>query len=201
MKYIANVIVNKNRIDLDKTINRCSSIDEIIPSVPTLIIGMDKAKELIQGFDILKKSYPEQNLCWTFSKTERKCDYDVDVEEFYKMSLERIYKDVKYVYVNVFTDGYGKIRDFLNMLYSNMNKTVLIDDNVVMVYDRGSSEVYGISIPLCMYIGVDINKRLEIIRNNTHNNVVSDGSFLPYRIRREVVDNKHYILPLVEYFR
>ena len=102
MDYIGNVVITDNsRVNLDKTFKRCNTLVDTIPQLPTLIIGYQNAQKWVKDYNILKKWYPEQNLYWTFGKTERKYEYDEDIDKFYNISIEKIYENIKYFYFDL----------------------------------------------------------------------------------------------------
>ena len=80
-EVLANIITSSSKLNFDLPINKCRDISCRDEKLPTLIIGYDLAKKYINGFNILKKFYPDQNLYWTFKRTERGVDYENDLKE------------------------------------------------------------------------------------------------------------------------
>lgn len=201
MNYIANAIIDKNKLELDKSVKRCESFSDVIPSLPTLIIGFRVAKERILNFSILKKSYPEQNLYWTFSKNERRCDYEVDIVDFYNMAMRRLYENVTYEYCNVLKTTYSEVKYVISLLRGAERNYVFVDGGTLMVYDKPYGKVIGVSLSMCDYIGVKSEKVMRIVESNPSNVLIGDDSFLTYRMKKNISRDRYYLLPLYEHFR
>ena len=93
-------IVSKSKVDANPSLfNITDSLDRCIPDIPTLIIGLDNAKSMIPGFSILEKDYRDKH--WTYSKTERRCDYEDDLEKFCSDAISGMLKSsAVYKYVD-----------------------------------------------------------------------------------------------------
>ena len=204
MKFLANILIKKVGINkFNKAMNICNNIEDIITSLPTLIIGYDNAKKYIKNFNILQKNYPEQNLFWTFAKNERKYDYDVDIVNFFNMALNRLVNDLSYEYINPFNCSFSDIKDILYLLYSNEQTIIFNDYNYsnLFIYDRYKKTVYGVSIDICDYIGI---KREKIMKRIVHDNnkIISYRELSLYEDIDSAIKNKIYnILPIYDYFQ
>ena len=72
------------------------------PTLPILIVGLKKAKEYAgDKFSILNKQISE-NVFWTFSRVERRQDYEKDILSFYKFIINNIINNIKYYYINLY---------------------------------------------------------------------------------------------------
>ena len=77
MEYLGRVITNGRKINTIDFVDKTSKYDSIDTSIPTLIIGKALA-EKIYGKDkihILTKKI-EDNVFWTYSKTEKRQKYE-----------------------------------------------------------------------------------------------------------------------------
>lgn len=203
MDYIGNVVTtDKTRINLDKTFKKCSSFDEIIPQLPTLIIGYKNAQKYISDYNILNKWYPEQNLYWTFSKTERKYEYDEDVEKFYNIAVDKVYENIKYFYFDVINCSISDTKRFI-MYLSNQNKKVIYNEKnkFIYIYNEEKRTVIGLSLDLCNYIGIKKAKIINRLKINKNIVIFNGISFLNRKLRELTFTNKHYIPVLYNYFK
>ena len=57
--------------------------------LPKLIIGLELSKRHIDNFSIIEKK-ANDNLYWTFKKTEKRNDYEKDLNNFYKEVIKNI---------------------------------------------------------------------------------------------------------------
>ena len=201
MKYIANIIATKNsKISIDIPVKKCQSIEDTQPLLPTLIIGYENVKDIIKYFNILKKDYPEQNLYWTYSKTEKRCDYDSDIERFYNVAIQNVINRIKYQYVNVFSISYTDVKNILYFADSITPKTILYKDNNIFIFNKKENIIYGISLEMCEYIGINTDKIIHKIKSNSANTIINDISQLPHKVQNIIYVKEYYVLPLYEYF-
>lgn len=204
MSYIAN-IVTKGKISLDMgdTINVCRSMEEAVPSIPTLIVGYRTAKKVIVGFNMADKDYPSQGMYWTFSKNERKSDYDVDILRFCDMAVRKITDSIEYHYINPYQTGYNEIKDILQFIKSGEDKLMMFDENHnnLFIYRHKRNMIYGISIGSCEYAGVSRDKIAKRIADSGNIVLKLKDISLPIRIKRLLSNKKYDFLVLYDYLK
>jgi hypothetical protein len=72
--------------------------------------------------------------------------------------------------------------------------------NFVFIYSKKYRCVFGLSLSLCEYCGIDKSKIINKIKSNPNNKIINGLSFIDDETRRIIGDNIHYMLPLFEYF-
>lgn len=200
-KAIANIISTSSKIDFDFKYNKCKSLEEIDHSLPTLIVGYDTAKRYIKNFRILKKHYPEQRIWWTFMKTEKRVDYDKDINDFHNIIIDEITKGVEYSLIDVINFTKEEKENIWNMLMSDKDKVVYNYYNkFLFIYNKEEKKVYGLPLTTCRFIGKNTDKIIDKMKNNVNNEFVYDFSNIPSEIRRKLETNIHYLVVLNEYF-
>ena len=161
--------------------------------VPSLIIGLKKAKECIDGFNILEKN-PSDGIYWTFSKTEMRSDYEDDIIAFYGNIVKCLSERVKYYYVNPFKLSFEQAKKLVRILFSNDDKYIYINGG--MLYCLYNGNVLGISIDVARYIGIDVEKALSRIRSNPRAHVYDNESKVVMTLRRDFVNKGYaYLVP------
>lgn len=203
MDYIGNVVITDNsKVNLDKTFKRCNTLVDTIPQLPTLIIGYKNAQKWVKDYDILKKWYPEQNLYWTFGKTERKYEYDEDIDKFYNISIEKVYKNIKYFYFDLINCSLSETKRFIKYLSNHSRKVVYNERNKFLyIYNENKHTVIGLSLDLCEYIGIKKVNVLNKLKNNKNIIMFNGISFLNRKLRELSFTNKHYIPVFYNYFK
>ena len=193
MRKVANIVTSAKKNTFGNIFNVVQSCDEAIEGIPTLIIGLESAKENIDNFSILKRQYGD--IWWTFKKTEKRCEYEEDIVKFYNYAILREMEKTKYVYVDIVRYPYSKIKKVINFLGDSSKKYVFLtkNSNFMFVYSEKYNTVFGISLELCEYLGVKKNKVYKLLRNREY---INDTKFIPQDIRRVVGNNTHYIPPL-----
>jgi hypothetical protein len=203
-KYIGNIVTSKN-YNVDSCFKKCLNISDIDKNLPTLIIGLQNAKNIISDFNILKKRYDNDMIWWTFSKSERRVDHDSDIIEFHSYCILNITKNIKYININYINITYTKAKEYINYINNNNKKYYFIDNNkFVFVYDTVNSndckQIYGFSLNTSAFFGISKAKIISLIENNPNNIKISNFYSLPNKIRGLVNDDIPSEIILSEYF-
>lgn len=199
-KYIGNIIVNKLNYKTDDCFKKCLSIFDIDKTLPTLIIGINKAKELISDFNILKREYSENMIWWTLSKNEKRIDYDKNINDFYNFCITKILEKVEYRNIDIFGLSYSKIKRCLNYVKNDaFEKRYYVDNNkFVFLYDK--NYVYGFSLNTAAFLGIDKRKIISMIDNNNKNKRIDNFYSIPNKIKKIIDDDIPSEMILAEYF-
>ena len=184
-------IITKGTPDVDRRLfNVVDSKDKIVEGIPTLVIGLENARNSIDGFNILDKKYGFTR--WTYSKTERRCDYEDDLELFVSESIKSGLNCTKYTYVDFIGYGFDTIRKLIDVARNGMKKTVFLikGSSFMFVYIEEYKTVLGVSLSLCEYIGIPKKKIFRLLSNAEY---VHDTSFIDDTLRKCIGENTHFI--------
>ena len=197
-KYIGNIITGYGKDKFPSFFNVTKKYEDRVNNIPTLIIGLDEAKLRIEGFSIIEKTYNDNTLWWTYKKTERKYEFDIDIERFYDFCFNKFLSEIRYFYLNLPNYKYTDIKKIYNWIKSSNLKACFLtrDSNFIFIYDIKRKIVFGLSLTLCEYIGVDRKKVVNLIKTNKKNRFVYDTGFINSDVRGVIGNNTHYILPL-----
>lgn len=182
----------------DKKINNVKGFVEVVNDIsladttkPVLLVGLENAKKNIKNFSILDKKVND-NLFWTFKKTEKRVDFENDIDYFYNYIINNISRNIKYYYINILKLKYNKIKKLYNILFSGERKYIYISNNMLYLLYNGS--VLGISISILEYINVDTKKFFRKLYSNENNIICTNASDCVKSIKSEV-GNKKYVIP------
>lgn len=197
MQPIANILT-KN-LFTDKTLyNVVEKKDDLINGIPTLCVGLEMTKKNYPNFNLLDMNIDEMTK-WTYGPREKRNVYESRLSKFIFDSIAKFVKGVKYIYVNILTEGF-KSDNFLRVKYlitnTDIKTTSFINNGVVYLYDKDSNTVFGVSIREFSYMGVDSNAFLRLVYKNTR--VISGKDSLPLDIRILFSDYK-YAIPCLFY--
>jgi hypothetical protein len=194
VSYIGNIVTTSS-IDWDY-LKKCHDISEADPSVPTLIVGIERAKALIREFNILNHTY-DNNIFWTYGKRERRDEYDEATKSFIKTCVNKICEPVTYEFLDFIDFDKDKLKKLCEYINNNTYKILYNDYNrTLFIYDTVSKKVYGISLQLLEYIGRDKYKFLKWVSNSNGNILLTDMKFIPKDIIR-IIDNERYLVPVL----
>lgn len=197
MRKIGN-IVGLNKVKMSEFFNINTNIDK---NLPILYVGMENGKKNIENFSLLKYEYGD-NVFWTFSKREKRDIFVENVDKFISFCFKNYVDNIKYEYVNFICYGYNKIKKLLKYLKSKDLKYIFYtkESRFVFIYSPKYSIVWGISISLCEYIGINKSKIMSIINRNKCN-VMTNNIMEKYDIKdimRMLPDDTHCI-PIIYY--
>jgi hypothetical protein len=178
-------------------INIIKLFDDIRDDLPILVIGYDNAKKYadLKGyrFNILDKKFSD-NEFWTFSKTERRNDYENDIRLFNEFIIKRILKRLKYYYVNVFKLRYGKIKNLYSIIFSESKKYLYIGNEMLYCLYKDNN-ILGISLKILKYCGINVEKALHKLYLNKNSIILTDKS----PIGKDLADEEKFSVPYLAY--
>lgn len=192
--YIGNIITS-SKIE-DENFKVCRKLETIDDSLPTLIVGWDKTKEIYgDKVSILHKKIDDKTQ-WTFSTKERKVDYDKDIESFMSNCYSNIGKDINYIYIDIIHDSKKKIKKIINKIYSFKNPKVYVHLNR-MIYIYGDNIVFGVDIEILNYIGIDHKKVLDKLSKISNCLFIDEKIFNIYKSIINKINGKVRLIPYI----
>ena len=168
--------------------------------IPTLIVGKSLAEEMCgkENVKVLDKKIAD-NVFWTFGKTERRTDFEKDIDTFNNLIVKKIKDAVKYEYYNIFTEPHERSVKFIEWLYNGKtDKTVYICDKHLYIYPNFQETVYGLSLNDVEYIGKHADEVIDKIKANEHNIIVEDNSFISQELLLRLSDSK-ILVPYIHF--
>jgi hypothetical protein len=192
--YVGNIVTSL-KLD-EENFNIYSDLESINNDLPTLIIGWDNAKEFIgENISILHKKI-NQKLYWTFSKKERKVDFEVDLEKFKEVCFNTFGDNIPYVYLDIL-HGKNRINKIIiKKILSLINPIIYISDKN-MVYIYGENIIFGIDLNIIEYSSIKKEKILNRIKNLNNNVLVTDEIFNKCKDLLYKIKYKNKLIPYI----
>lgn len=186
--FIGN-IVSETKLNRSELFNYSTSLEDIDRSIPTLIIGWNFSKKIVDNkkLNILTKTI-EDNINWTFTKRERRIDYEKDLNIFIKKSLKNVEILVNYKYINLLTCGYSDIKNLLKKLNKNNTNYIYIYRNT-FIYICVNNYVFGLDFNIIDYLNID-RKKIYKHLYSTKNILFFSDDFLMNEIKENIENNK-----------
>ena len=193
MKYIANILTDEP-FNEGELYNVVRDKDELVPDIPTLIIGWEKTKGEYPDASIIEWEVAD-NVYWTYGKYERRDKYEVNVKKFQDLSFKKFVESLKYVFYDVMLDGEDRFTKFIELLLSNIQKTVYITGDMMYIYIDYTKKVVGVSLRDCDYLGETYKKRIfSAMYNNPSVILLKNNDAISKEIRFKT-RGRAYILP------
>lgn len=191
MKKLGYIVTDKKINNVKDFVGVVNDISLTDPTKPVLLVGLENAKKNIENFSILKKKVND-NLFWTFRKTEKRVDFENDINYFYNYIINNITKNIKYYYINILKLKYNKIKKLYNIIYSTDLKNIYISNG--MVYVPYESNILGFSLRILDYCRINEDKVLSRIKSNPSNRIIDDRDKYVFKLSRDL-GNKKYAIP------
>ena len=191
MQKLGYIVTDRKINDIKEFVGVVDDISLADPTKPVLIVGKDLAKKYIKDFSILDKKVNDK-LFWTFKKTEKRVDFENDLNYFYNYIIYNIINNIKYYYINILKLKYNKIKKLYNIIYSGEKKYIYISNNMLYILYNGS--ILGISISILEYIKINIKNLFKRLYSNENNIICTNASECIKSIREEI-GNKKYAIP------
>lgn len=170
MKYLANIIT-KNKIEVSSFFNVSSSLLDVDLSIPTLIVGWNDVKLLYPNQDILNKQISD-NIKWTFSKREKRYQYEEDINNFINEIAERLNKTVNYRFFNYILATQSKRDSFLSYVKLG-GCSIYYNTRFLYIYNIKDNITLGISLIDLEYAGIDVKE--FILSLNVADNIICNN--------------------------
>ena len=189
MRKIGNIITTSKMPDYTRLFNVVDDIDDADRSIPTIIIGVQNAREELDNkFNVLDKCYDGGMMWWTYRKNERRADFEDDMSAFVKFCVEKVAKSIEYVYVDIPNIGVNGVKRFIRYIDNGDMKLchVTNGDSFMFIYDEKKSMSFGLSLSLCEYVGVKAEKVIDRVRRNKNNVIIDNFSKVNNLVRRYI---------------
>ena len=141
---LANIVSNSN-VSVSKEFNVVDSIDKIIDGLPTLIVGYDLTDKLFPLFDITSTSLGN-NMYWTFKRTERRDQYQEDLDKFIHVVYDKLIKEINYIFVDVIQYQPKTLIKIVRKILSMKKIITYIKDDMIYIY--GEKMIFGVDLKL-----------------------------------------------------
>jgi hypothetical protein len=171
MGYIAN-IVTKSKLETSAFFNVTSDFNTIDTSIPTLIIGWSEVKENFPNQDILNSKIND-TISWTFSKREKRFQYEKDVDAFINKVVSALNDKIKYRFFNFLLATQDKRASFISYVQTG-NCSIYYNSRFLYVYNINDSFTIGVSLTDLEYIGINTADFIRTLTLN-NNNIICDN--------------------------
>lgn len=192
-KYIGNLVTLRPIKDT-MFLNVCDNMDSVITGLPTLIVGWKFVKDIYQDKCplILDKKINDKTW-WTFDRYERRSDFEVDYNIFYRNVLDNIMSKLTYEYFDVMSASYSDIKDLISVVKSDKLKYCYVFEGS-FIYLLCDNVVTGISLDILSYMGYQKKKIVSKFLDNKNNIMFKDIDFMPIQLKRIIGEN-NIIIP------
>jgi hypothetical protein len=195
--WIANIVCEKD-LKIDKNFNIINSIDNIISELPTLIVGINNAKNYTDKISYLNRKINE-NTFWTFTKVEKRDLFEEDLFHFIEFSYNNLLKQIKFEFIDLILSDTEKI----NLTFKNISSSEKVITfhhlNIVYVYIKNT--IYGFDLRQVEYIGKSIDKFMDKIKEISTILLQDDKILIEYNKELSIFNNEIKYVPFIHSIR
>lgn len=188
-------IVSKSKIEVEN-FKICESIECINEELPTLIIGRKLSKELLgDNISILHKKI-SSNIYWTFDKTERKSEFESDLELFKEHCFDSFGENIPYVYLDIIHGSRKVNYRIIKKIISLKTPYTYFSEND-MIYIYGENIIFGVDLNVLNYFEGKKQKIIDRVKS------INDNTLIDYTIFNKCKDliyklkNKNRFVPYI----
>lgn len=181
MRYIGRIITNMKMEDVSGFIEitqDASSVVDKQAKIPTLIIGYKKVTEIFGETSILDKKIGE-NLYWTFTKRERRIDYEDDIQDFYNKVEKFATVYAKYEFFDLLSTSGDDKKALTEEILGDEHKVLYETEKILYLYLPKEKKTIGLSTDELKFLGktVDGVKRGYKIKTSVPETFLDDDVF------------------------
>lgn len=197
MKHIAN-IVTTYKLDVSEFFNVVKDYNDIDKTVPTLIVGWKEVKKLFPSQDILI-SYIDDNTTWTFSKREKRFQYEKDIKLFIDNIIKNLNNNINYKFFNYILYSKKKQETFIEYVKKG-NCSLYHNSRFLYIYNHIDKVTLGISLNDLKFININVGKFIKELVNN-NNNIICDSLKCFDTQSLSLIKDNIKVLPYLNYLK
>ena len=190
---IANIVCERD-IKIDKKFNIIDRIDNIIPGLPTLIIGVNNAKSYSKDISYLDRRIND-NTFWTFSRLEKRDLFEEDLFYFIQFAYNKLLDHAKFKFIDLMLSDSEKIKLVFDDIKSGKNVITFHYQN--MVYTYVNDTIYGFDLRQVEYIGKSIDKFMSKIKEMSHVFLQNEKILIEYKKELSVFNEEIKYIPFI----
>jgi hypothetical protein len=188
---IAN-IVSATNVNVSCDFNVVNSLDQTVQGLPTLIVGWDFIKKNYPDYNIINRKLNE-NLFWTFKKTEKRELHEEDIYNFVEKSYKNLIKDITYTFIDPILFSRKNIVKIIKAI-NNTNKVISYKhENMLYIYFE--RYIFGVDLTFTEFIGLNNEKLLSKINKKSYIFLDKNTIFIEYKKRIENLENQVKFIP------
>ncbi len=172
--------------------NVVDSLDKIIESLPTLIIGWDLVKQINPNADYLDRRLSD-NVKWTFTLTEKRGLHEEDLYYFIKDCYNNLITNITYKYIDFILTNDNDLVDIFKNIKNCKKNIAYKSDNMVYIYS--SNYIFGIDLDIVEFVGRNPNKLIDYLKSFVTDFLVDDKILIEYNVYMESLNNQVKFIP------
>ena len=189
--FIGN-IVTKSIIKPHDKFNVVDSLDKIIESLPTLIIGWELVKEINPYADFCDRRLSD-TIKWTFTLTEKRNLYEEDLYYFIEECHNNLISKVTYKYIDFILMNDDDLADTFKNIKNSEKNIAFKNDNMIYIYS--SNYLFGIDLNIISFVGRNSDKLINYLKTFINVFLVDSNILIEYKGYMDMLNNQVKYIP------
>jgi len=194
---IAN-IVTTNKVDVTDDINVVNDIKDIIEGIPTLVTSYQWLIKNYDDYDLYNKKL-DDNLYWTFARTERRDIFTNDVENFITIANKKLIENISYIFIDFIQYHPSTIKKIVKKIITLKNKIAFKHKDMIYIY--GDNLIFGVDLDLINYMGYDSKMIENKIKTKCDVFLEDSEIFIEYKDNMERLNHSVKYIPYLYYIK
>lgn len=191
--FVGNIVAH-SKINIDKYFNVVESIDNIIPNLPTLIVGWDIVKIDNPDVDFINRKLSD-DIFWTFKKTERRDMFENDLYDFIHHCYNLLVKNVNYKFIDLIQLSESELKVTFKNIKKSVNVVGYIHEQMLYIYTENT--VYGLDLNLVNYLEYNLLETLNKIKSYCSVFLDNDEILIEYKDIIDMLNNEVKYVPFL----
>ena len=189
--FIGNIVTNTNIKNHDK-FNVVNSLDNIIESLPTLIVGWDIVKQINPNTDFLDRKLSD-NIKWTFTLSEKRNLHEEDLYYFIQECHNNLISKVEYTYIDFILTNDDDLADIFKNIKNSGKNIAFKNDNMIYIYS--TNNVFGIDLNIIDFVGRNRNKLIDYLKSFINVFLTDTRILIEYKDYMDILNNEVKYIP------
>jgi hypothetical protein len=189
--FIGN-IVTKSIIKPHDKFNVVDSLDKIIESLPTLIIGWELVKQINPDADFCDRRLSD-TIKWTFTLTEKRNLYEEDLYYFIEECHNNLISKVTYKYIDFILMNDDDLADTFKNIKNSEKNIAFKNDNMIYIYS--SNYLFGIDLNIISFVGRNSDKLINYLKTFINVFLVDSNILIEYKGYMDMLNNQVKYIP------
>lgn len=161
---------------MNEFFNVTEDLNAVDLSLPTLIVGWELTKSYFPEQNILNTKI-DSKLFWTFSKREKRSQFERDFGDYVKFAMKNMGENVNYHFFNYIIAPQNKQESFINYLNKGGNYCYY-NSRFLYIYNPNDKMTFGISLVDLHYVGIYPKDFIKTVSCDGKNFMTGNLNFL-----------------------
>lgn len=191
---IGNIVISEP-VKVNHKFNVVNSINDIIPDLPTLIVGIDEVLKTYDKLDYVNRII-NNKIRWTFNNKEKRVIFEDDLFYFIRYCYTEISIKYQYRFIDLILTSDDEIKNIFKELKKSNNISYISNS---MIYLFNNKEIIGFNINQINYMDKSVDKFKNLIKKLSIDIIDGEDNVKKFSNELELLNNEVKYIPLLQH--